>query len=176
MRSTYYSLADMFLFPSTYDTNGIVVREAAACGLASVLIKGSCAAEDTLDGQNAVLIDENSDALCAALLGIMHDRPAMRKLGDNAMEQLYISWEDAVGVAVDRYKSIIDLKKCGKLPRNGVRGDEFLKLVSNIDSFMRNALKRPVRDAEKGKHELEFLLEKELEDQRKKKRKDKTEK
>ncbi len=42
--------------------------------------------------------------------GIMHDRPAMRKLGDNAMEQLYISWEDAVGVAVDRYKSIIDLK------------------------------------------------------------------
>ena len=173
---TYYSLADMFLFPSTYDTNGIVVREAAACGLASVLIKDSCAAEGTVDGQNAVLIDENSDALCAALLGIMHNRPAMRKLGDNAMEQLYISWEAAVGVAVDRYKSIIDLKKCGKLPRNGVRGDEFLKLVSNIDSFMRNALKRPVRDVEKGKHELEFLIEKELEDQKKKKRKDKTEK
>ena len=37
--------ADLFLFPSTYDTNGIVVREAAACGLASVLIDGSCAAE-----------------------------------------------------------------------------------------------------------------------------------
>ena len=36
---------------------------------------------------------KNSDALCAALLGIMHDRPAMRKLGDNAMEQFAIfSW------------------------------------------------------------------------------------
>ncbi len=38
----YYTRADMFLFVSTYDTNGIVVREAAACGLGSVLIKGSC--------------------------------------------------------------------------------------------------------------------------------------
>lgn len=27
----YYSLADLFLFPSTYDTSGIVVKEAAAC-------------------------------------------------------------------------------------------------------------------------------------------------
>ena len=26
--------ADLFLFPSTFDTNGLVVREAAACGLA----------------------------------------------------------------------------------------------------------------------------------------------
>ena len=37
--------ADLFLFPSTFDTNGLVVREAAACGLASVLIRDSCAAE-----------------------------------------------------------------------------------------------------------------------------------
>ncbi|MDD6013414.1 MAG: glycosyltransferase, partial [Clostridiales bacterium] len=32
----YFCAADMFLFPSTFDTNGIVVREAAACGLPSV--------------------------------------------------------------------------------------------------------------------------------------------
>ena len=42
----WYCRADLFLFPSTFDTNGLVVREAAACGLASVLIAGSCAAED----------------------------------------------------------------------------------------------------------------------------------
>ncbi len=48
--------ADLFLFPSTYDTNGIVVREAAACGLASVLIKGSCAAEGITHDRNGYLI------------------------------------------------------------------------------------------------------------------------
>ena len=41
----WYSRADLFLFPSSYDTNGLVVREAAASDLASVLIRGSCAAE-----------------------------------------------------------------------------------------------------------------------------------
>lgn len=48
----WYCRADLFLFPSTFDTNGLVVREAAACGLASVLIAGSCAAEDVTDGRN----------------------------------------------------------------------------------------------------------------------------
>ena len=46
--------ADLFLFPSTFDTNGLVVREAAACGLASLLIEGSCAAEDITQGRNGV--------------------------------------------------------------------------------------------------------------------------
>ena len=41
----WYSRADLFLFPSTFDTNGLVVREAAASGCPSVLIAGSCAAE-----------------------------------------------------------------------------------------------------------------------------------
>ena len=36
----WYCRADLFLFPSTFDTNGLVVREAAACELASVLVRG----------------------------------------------------------------------------------------------------------------------------------------
>ena len=42
----WYCRADLFLFPSSYDTNGLVVREAAACDLAAVLIDGSEAAGD----------------------------------------------------------------------------------------------------------------------------------
>ena len=35
----WYTRADLLLFPSTFDTNGLVVREAAACSLGSVLIE-----------------------------------------------------------------------------------------------------------------------------------------
>ena len=59
--------ADLFLFPSTFDTNGLVVREAAACGLASVLIEGSCAAEGITDGRNGFIIEETPEALAALL-------------------------------------------------------------------------------------------------------------
>ena len=47
----WYCRADLFLFPSTFDTNGLVVREVAACALPSVLVEGSCAAEDSEDGE-----------------------------------------------------------------------------------------------------------------------------
>lgn len=63
----WYCRADLFLFPSTFDTNGLVVREAAACGLASVLIAGSCAAEDITDGKNGFFIEENAASMAALL-------------------------------------------------------------------------------------------------------------
>ena len=63
----WYCRADLLLFPSTFDTNGLVVREAAACGLGSVLVRGSCAAEGVTDGRNGILIDENAESLAAVL-------------------------------------------------------------------------------------------------------------
>ena len=103
----FYSAADLFLFPSTFDTNGLVVREAAAAGLASVLIQGSCAAEGVRDGKTGVLIEENPDAMAQTLLSIMRDRPAMRDLGERAMNGLYFSWEQSVDCAVERYREVI---------------------------------------------------------------------
>ena len=116
---------DLFLFPSTYDTNGIVVREAAACGLASVLIKDSCAAEGIADGRNGYLIEENGDSLAALLRKIGHDRQAMHKGGQHAMDEIYISWDDSVARAFDRYQAVLDLKNSGKLPARRHRKTEF---------------------------------------------------
>ena len=103
----FYSAADLFLFPSTFDTNGLVVREAAAGGLASVLIAGSCAAEGVTDGQTGILIEENPDAMAEALRKICRDKQAMYDLGQRAMDGLYCSWETSVDRAVQRYRDVI---------------------------------------------------------------------
>lgn len=105
--------ADLFLFPSTYDTNGIVVREAAACGLASVLIKGSCAAEGITHNRNGFLIEENADSMAMLLLEVSKDLNHVRNVGQNAMDEIYISWEDSVHAAYDRYEQVLDNKKSG---------------------------------------------------------------
>lgn len=110
----WYSRADLFLFPSTYDTNGLVVREAAACDLATVMIKGSCAAEDVTDGRNGFLIEETSEALAACLLSL--DQEKMRDIGLAASRELYISWEEAVNNAVRHYPIVIDRYKSGYYP------------------------------------------------------------
>ncbi len=103
----FYSRADLFLFPSTFDTNGIVVREAAACGLASLLIRNSCAAEGVTDGVDALLMDDSSDALCEQVLRVCRDRSLARRLGDAAQQRLYLSWEDAVSRAEERYAAVL---------------------------------------------------------------------
>lgn len=102
----WYSRADLFLFPSTFDTNGLVVREAAACKLGSVLISGSCAAEGVTNNRNGLLIEENPQSLCQCLLGL--SRESMRLIGEYAQKELYVSWEDAVKAAMDRYQVVID--------------------------------------------------------------------
>ncbi len=105
--------ADVFLFPSVYDTNGIVVREAAACGLASVLIKDSCAAEGITDGRNGYLIDESPEAMAVLLEKMSGSLSALHEAGQHAMDEIYISWEDAVQKAYDRYEFLHEQAEAG---------------------------------------------------------------
>lgn len=106
--------ADLFLFPSTYDTNGIVVREAAACALASVLIRDSSAAEGISDGRNGFLIDHNAEAMAALLERLCAHPERMREAGKHAMEEIYVSWSDSVKHAYERYQVVIENKKAGR--------------------------------------------------------------
>ena len=108
--------ADLFLFPSTFDTNGLVVREAAACGLACVLIRDSCAAEGITDGRNGFIIDETPEAMAALLQTVLKDRNRLRQMGQHAMDELYLSWKDCVGEAYERYQWVLEQKRSGLLP------------------------------------------------------------
>lgn len=47
-------------------------------------------------------------SLCAKLTALCADREAMRRVGENAMRELYLSWEDAVARANERYAVVLD--------------------------------------------------------------------
>ncbi len=124
----WYGRADLFLFPSTFDTNGLVVREAAACGLASVLVEGSCAAEGVSDGHNGFLIDQSAASLAACVSSLTAEH--MAAVGAVAGDELYISWETAVKYAVDRYGCVIDSFKSGRRPRRPM--EELMKINGEL--------------------------------------------
>lgn len=123
----WYCRADLFLFPSTFDTNGLVVREAAACGLASVLIAGSCAAEDVTDGQNGFFIQENAGSMAEMLRALAPDRERMRRVGENAQREIYLSWEDAIAAACRRYEIVLENFRLGRYPAHKTLAESFLK-------------------------------------------------
>lgn len=104
----YFTRADLFLFPSTYDTAGLVVMEAAACQTPSVLVKDSCASEIVTDGRNGFIAEENPDAFAAKIFEAVQDRDHLAQMGERAAQEVYLSWDDAVANAYSRYEEIYD--------------------------------------------------------------------
>ena len=135
----WYTRADLFLFPSTFDTNGLVVREAAACSLASLLVRGSCAAEGIEDGVTGILIDENAESLAAALTSPSASKEFFRSVGENACREIYLSWEDAVDRARDRYRTVLERWHSGELRRRRTVLDGFFDLTGDISDAIEKA-------------------------------------
>lgn len=136
----FYTAGDLFLFPSLYDTNGIVVREAAACGVGSLLIEGSCAAEGITHGRTGILTKNDSASIAAELEFAASHLDEVRQIGQNAMNEVYISWETAVKRAYDRYHTVIENVKSGRTHRQeGILSEDFFlmmdRITDNIQSF-----------------------------------------
>ncbi|MCR5501445.1 MAG: glycosyltransferase [Lachnospiraceae bacterium] len=136
--------ADLFLFPSTYDTNGIVVREAAACALASVLIEGSCAAEGITHARNGYLIGESAEAMARFLEEAVKDPEALRTVGINAMNEIYVSWEESVKNAYERYAEIREMIADGTLTRRRKHmSDRIIDTTADVGGVMRKIFDVP---------------------------------
>ena len=130
--AAWYSRADLLLFPSTFDTNGLVVREAAACSLASVLVENSCAAEGIENGVDGLLIQENAASLAVCLSTIINHRDAMHEIGKRASDRIYLSWEDSVLKAMERYEIVIDNYRSGRYRKKRDLTEEFFTLSGGL--------------------------------------------
>ncbi len=104
----YYSASDLLVFPSLFDTNGLVVREAAASATPSLLVAGSCAAEGITDGETGFLCEENAHSIYRKIEQIIDKKDLLGRVGEQAQNDIYISWDDAVDRAYSRYQVVID--------------------------------------------------------------------
>lgn len=130
--AAWYTRGDLFLFPSTFDTNGLVVREAAACSLGSVIIKDSCASEGITDGVDGLMIEENATSLAVCLTRMIEHPEAMKRIGQAASDNIYLSWDDAIKTAMDRYEVVIDNYKKGLYPKHNKPMDELFAFSGKI--------------------------------------------
>ncbi|MBR0412498.1 MAG: glycosyltransferase [Eubacterium sp.] len=104
----YYNAADLLVFPSIFDTNGLVVREAAASATPSLLVEGSCAAEGIVDGETGFLCDESAHSVYTGIQKIIDNKDLLGRVGLQAQNDIYISWDEAIKMAYERYQIVID--------------------------------------------------------------------
>ena len=107
----YYAAADLFLFPSLYDTDGLVVKEAAALQTASVMLETATAASIITNEKDGFVIPNDADAFAKLLRELVHDPQRAHRVGVQASHSLVRSWEDVVDEVLDRYNSLISRTK-----------------------------------------------------------------
>lgn len=98
--------ADLFLFPSLYDTCGLVVREAAAMHTPSLMLEGSTAATAIQNDINGFLTPQDTQAYAQRIIDLMNHPDVAIQVGHKASTTLARSWEDVINEIILRYQDI----------------------------------------------------------------------
>lgn len=109
-----YSRASLFVFPSQYDTAGLVVQEAACMGTPSVVIEGSCAAEVIQDRRNGFSCEDSTEALYDVMREALTSPAELEKIGHMAQSTIPVHWENVINQAEERYQALIERTKSSR--------------------------------------------------------------
>lgn len=109
--SRYYAGSDLFIFPSFYDNAPLVIREAAAMGTPSILLKGSTASEVIRDGKNGFLTEKNPEMFANLVCNLSNNGDILHKVAEDARTTLVRSWQNVVEEVSDRYNTLINSRK-----------------------------------------------------------------
>lgn len=102
-----YARANLLVFPSLYDTAGLVVSEAAALGTPALLVAGSSAAEAVKDGENGFLAKDTPQDLAERIAWALEHPDRLREIGQAARMSIPRPWKDVVAGVLDRYEELI---------------------------------------------------------------------
>ncbi|WP_240377389.1 glycosyltransferase family 4 protein [Bacillus piscicola] len=102
-----YASADVFVFPSTTETLGLVIGEAMASGLPLVAAKSGPTCEQIEDGRTGLLYDPAIDGDFTATVRQFEDETLRKRLAVNARKDIEdLGWEEAAEQLLGWYKDI----------------------------------------------------------------------
>ena len=102
----YYTRANMFVFPSTYDNAPLVIREAAACSCPSLVIRGSSAAEIIEENVTGFCSDESPESVAESIAAAFGNKDLYEFVKQNATERVYLPWSKVIANSVARYGEV----------------------------------------------------------------------
>lgn len=100
--------ADLFFFPSVYDTSALVLREASILGTPSLLTAGSNAADVITPDVNGFVAEETPEAMAAKILSVIDDKALLHAVGHTAGETIPVKWTDLIPRVYEKYAEVIE--------------------------------------------------------------------
>ena len=102
----FYSIADLFLFPSLYDVSSLTMRETAAFSLPCLFVD-SVTSEMIEDGVNGFISAPDAASYASCIEEIIRDDGLRKTVGSNARRMLYRNFHDAVKEIDKLYRMLI---------------------------------------------------------------------
>lgn len=103
-----YAASDLFVFPSVYDNAPLVMMEASAYQVPTIVVRETSASECIQDQVNGFTIDNNKASLAATIKALSNHPERIKRAGENAASSIYRNWEGIVEEVNERYRDIID--------------------------------------------------------------------
>lgn len=105
-----YMASDLFVFPSLYDTAGLVVREAAVMGTPSVVVENTAPAEVIIDGVNGLVCQNTAESLADTMEAYLFESEYEEQveISQSARKSIPLRWEDVIKKAGERYSFLVD--------------------------------------------------------------------
>ncbi|HSE04914.1 MAG TPA: glycosyltransferase, partial [Methylomirabilota bacterium] len=104
----YYRAADLFLFASETETQGLVLAEAHACALPAVAVRASGVDEVVVDGETGLLTKAEAGEMADAAIGLLLDAERRARMGQAARRLVEARFAAATQTAtmVARYEAL----------------------------------------------------------------------
>lgn len=110
----YYARANLFLFPSKYDSSSIVQIEAASQHLPVLFLKKTATSATVTDNVNGFIEEDDVEKYANRIKKIILDKKLYQDVCNNAYQDLYKNWDDTIKIVYERYLKLIEEKRVDK--------------------------------------------------------------
>src|SRR5882724_5871428 len=109
----FYRAADLFLFASETETQGLVLAEAHACGLPAVAVRASGVGEVVRDGETGLLTKAAPEQVADAAIGLLLDRSRRESMARSARgcAEAEFSAARQVAIRAGQYRALLERQR-----------------------------------------------------------------
>jgi glycosyltransferase involved in cell wall biosynthesis len=104
---SFYQMASLFFFPSKYDNDPLVIKEAAAYQLPSLVLANTSIAQLLNNEVNGFIQKGDSQSFSARIIAILSDSKKLKAVGEKAKKTLVVSWSDTLKDLQDYYQEVL---------------------------------------------------------------------
>ena len=103
-----YRAADVFVYPSITETQGLAVGEALAAGTPCVVVNGGGAPETVTDGVDGIVVPNDADRFSLAVQRLLQDNDLRRRFSEAGRRNIErLRPERVAQIVIDRYERLV---------------------------------------------------------------------